>query len=53
MLQIFKAIIDAVWQLLCIPFTFDGFTITTWNVFAFVALIAITLNMIFKKQGGD
>lgn len=54
MLELFKVcVIDPVWALLNIPFTVDGHEFNTWQVFGFVALIAVTLNMIFKKQRSE
>ena len=53
MLEIMGAIFNAIWQLLSIPFVIDGISINTWQVILFVAFLAVAVNGIWGKAGGN
>jgi hypothetical protein len=48
-MAIFREIINAIWQLLSIPFEFERFKFNLWQFFLFFIVIAVVLNLIFGK----
>lgn len=52
-MQILGSIINAVWQLLCIPITVDGITFNTWQFTVFVVFVAVSINLIFGNRGQE